>query len=202
MLLISRSVDLRKTTCISSLCSTDKLSFLPFSIFGFLLQVPISSSVSQMMKELHSSSMNNRSSYSFWFLHVPFNSMMKKYLEVCAIKLPFLRRILFINILFFPRRSSTAFPNKLVSLITLPSPFSSRTIFRNSQNTSTPIMLMSSSLSHKIQYSKFNTWLISMLSLLVKNDISLLNASMAIRILIFVSLVQQAFLINHNFTTF
>ena len=37
LLLISRFIDLRKITCISSLCSCDKLSFPPF----FDLQLPL-----------------------------------------------------------------------------------------------------------------------------------------------------------------
>ena len=69
MLLNSRSMDLWKI-CISSLCSIDKLSFPSFSIFSFL---PISSSVSQIVKELCSSS-----SYSFHLHHLSFNGIMKE----------------------------------------------------------------------------------------------------------------------------
>ena len=71
MLLISGSIDLMKITCISSLCSIDKLSFYLFSIFSFFLQLPISS-VLQIIKEMCSSS-----SYSFHFRHLSFNGIMK-----------------------------------------------------------------------------------------------------------------------------
>ena len=60
--------------CISFLCSIDKLSFPSFSIFSFLLQLPISFSVSQIIKEPCPSS----SSYSFHFRHLFFNGIMKK----------------------------------------------------------------------------------------------------------------------------
>ena len=73
---INRSMDLWKITFISSLCSTDKLSFPSFSIFIFLLQLPISSPVSQIIKELCSSS--SSSSYSFYFHHLSFNGIMKE----------------------------------------------------------------------------------------------------------------------------
>ena len=49
-------------------CSIDKLSFPSFSIFNFLLQLPISSYLSQIIKELCSSS--SSSSYSFHFRHL------------------------------------------------------------------------------------------------------------------------------------
>ena len=70
MLLISRSMDVRKIICIFCLCFIDKL-VTSFSFFSFLLQLPISSSVSQIMKELCSSS-------SYSFCHLFFNGIMKK----------------------------------------------------------------------------------------------------------------------------
>ena len=57
----------------SSLCSIDKLSFPSFSISGFLLQLPLSSSVSQIIQELCSCS-----SYSFLFRHLSFKGIVKK----------------------------------------------------------------------------------------------------------------------------
>ena len=66
MLLIYRSIDLRKIITISSLCSCDKLSFSPFSIFGSPLQLPVYSPVSQITKELCYSY-----SYSFHIRHCP-----------------------------------------------------------------------------------------------------------------------------------
>ena len=47
--------------------------------------------------------------------------------------------------------------NYLLCLAILSSPFSSNTMFRNCQTTSAPIFLVSSSLSHKMQYFKRNT---------------------------------------------
>ena len=73
MLLISRSMDLWNKNCISSLCLIDKLSFPSFFIFSFLFKLPISSCVSQIIKELCSSS-----SYSFHFCHLSFNAIVKK----------------------------------------------------------------------------------------------------------------------------
>ena len=55
LLPFSRPMNLRKIICIYSLCSIDKLSFPSFSIFSFILKLPISSSVSQITKELCSS---------------------------------------------------------------------------------------------------------------------------------------------------
>ena len=72
MLFISRSLDLRMI-CISSLCFIDKLSFPSFLVFSFLLQLPVSSPVSQIIKELCSSS-----SYSFHSCHLSFNGIMKE----------------------------------------------------------------------------------------------------------------------------
>ena len=74
MLLISRFMNLWTITCISSLLSTNKFSFSSFPILSFLLQLPISSSVSQIIKELCSSS---SSSYPFHFRHLPFNNITK-----------------------------------------------------------------------------------------------------------------------------
>ena len=48
ILLVSRPNGLQKITCISSLCSCDKLSFPHFSIFSLLFQLPIFSCVSQI----------------------------------------------------------------------------------------------------------------------------------------------------------
>ena len=72
MLFISRSKDSWKIICISSLCSIDKLLLPSFTIFSFLLQLPISSSVSEIIKELSSFS------YSFQVRHLSFNNIMKK----------------------------------------------------------------------------------------------------------------------------
>ena len=55
------------------LCLIDTLSFPSISIFSFLLQLPISSSVSQIIKELCSSS-----PYSFHFSHLSFNGIMQE----------------------------------------------------------------------------------------------------------------------------
>ena len=71
MLLITRPMGLGNINCISSCCSIDKLSFPPFSIFSFLLWLPISFSVSQIIKELCSFS------YSFHVRHLSFNEIMK-----------------------------------------------------------------------------------------------------------------------------
>ena len=72
LLFISRSMDLWKI-CISSLCSIDKLSFPSISIFSSLFKFSISSSVSQIIKELCSSS-----SYSFQFHYLAFNGITKE----------------------------------------------------------------------------------------------------------------------------
>jgi hypothetical protein len=48
----SRAMVLWMITCISSLCSIDKLSFPSFPSFYFSLYLPISSYVSQIIKEL------------------------------------------------------------------------------------------------------------------------------------------------------
>ena len=71
MLLISTLMELWKI-CISSLCSIGKLLFPSFSIFYFFLQLQICSSVSQIIKELCSSS-----SYSFHIRHLSFDIMKK-----------------------------------------------------------------------------------------------------------------------------
>ena len=76
ILFISRSLDLRKITCISSLRSCDKRLLMPFSIFSYLLQLPISSFVSQIIKEFCYSSYSSH--HSFHFRHLSFNSIMKK----------------------------------------------------------------------------------------------------------------------------
>ena len=55
----------------------NKLSFPSFSIFSFLLQLPISSSVSQIIRELCSSS-SSSSSYSFHFHHLSFHDITKE----------------------------------------------------------------------------------------------------------------------------
>ena len=65
------SMDLWKT-CISSLCSIDKLSYPSISIFSFLLSLPICSSVSHIIKDLCSFP------YSFHFLHLFLNDIMKE----------------------------------------------------------------------------------------------------------------------------
>ena len=57
----------------TSLCSIVQLQFPYFSIFSFLLQLQISSSVSQIIKELCSSNL-----YPFHFRHLSFNSIVKK----------------------------------------------------------------------------------------------------------------------------
>ena len=72
-LIISRSMDLWKITCISSFCSIDIMWFPPFTIFSFLLYLPISSYVYQTIKELCSSC----SSKSLHFRHLSFNDIMK-----------------------------------------------------------------------------------------------------------------------------
>ena len=72
MLLIYRSMYSWKIH-ISSLYLIDKLSFPSFSIFSFLLYLPISSSISQIIKELCSFS-----SYSFRLRHLSFSGIMKE----------------------------------------------------------------------------------------------------------------------------
>ena len=72
MLHISRFMDLGNI-CISSFCLIDKLSFSSISIFSLLLYLPISSSVSPIIKDLCSSS-----SYSFHFHHLSFNGITKE----------------------------------------------------------------------------------------------------------------------------
>ena len=86
MVLINRSTNLWKITCICPLCSIDKLSVPSYSIFSFLFQLQISSSASQIIKELCSFS-----SYSIHFRHLSFNGLMQ---------LHFLCSVLFRSILF------------------------------------------------------------------------------------------------------
>ena len=75
MLLICRSMDLPLwKTSIYSLCSIDNPSFPIISISSLLLQLPISSSISQIVKEQCSSF----SSYSFDFCHLSFSGIMKE----------------------------------------------------------------------------------------------------------------------------
>ena len=73
---------------------------------SFLLYLPISSSVSQIIKELHCSS---SSSYSFNFRHLSFNGIMKEAVSSQNMTDPiiFLRRILFRSVLFSPIRPRT-----------------------------------------------------------------------------------------------
>ena len=73
MLLISRIMGMWKRTCIFSLCSIVKLLFSPVSMFSSLLQLPIASPDSQIIKELFS-----YSSYSFHIRHLSVNGIMKK----------------------------------------------------------------------------------------------------------------------------
>ena len=73
----------------------------------------------------------------------------------------------------------------LLSLAILSSPFSSNTTFQSSPNIPTPIFLVSRSLSHIT-----NFFLSSMFNLLVKSDIFLSNAYLAMVILILISLAQ------------
>ena len=150
MLLISRSMELWNT-CFSSMYSIDKTSFPSILIFRFLLQLPISSSVFQIIKELCSSS-----SYSFHFRHLSFIGIMKEaissqnmtypvgyveyYLEVPS-------SLLYIQV----------FVHYLLSLVILSPLFSSSNTFQSSPNTSAPIFLVSRSLSHIKQCSKHNT---------------------------------------------
>ena len=75
-------------------------------------------------------------------------------LRIRAIQLTFLCRILFRSVLFSPIRLKTV--HYLLSLAILSSPFSS--MFQSSPNTSSPIFLVSMSLSHIKQWSKHNTW--------------------------------------------
>ena len=77
ILLISRSMDLWKI-CISSLYQIDKLSFPYILIFSLHFQLPIPSSVSQIIKELSSSTSLSSSSYSFHFRHLSVNGIIKK----------------------------------------------------------------------------------------------------------------------------
>ena len=145
-LLISRSTDLRKITCISSLCSIDELTFLSFSIFSLLLQLSISSSVPQIIKKLCSSF------YPFDFRHLSFNDITK---EAILQNMAFLCRILLRSALVSPILSRNA--HQLLSLAILSSSLSPSTTFQSSPNTSTPIFLVSRCLSNIKQYSKHNT---------------------------------------------
>ena len=142
------------TILIYSLCSCDKRSFYTFSIFTYLIQLPLSPSVQQIIKELHFSS-----SYFFHFRHLSFSGIIKKviysqnmsnwlfyagyYLEV-----PF-------SLLYVQKR------NYLLCITILSSPFSSRTTFESSSNISAPIFLVSRSLSDIKQCSKHNIQTIS-----------------------------------------
>ena len=63
ILFISPSMNLWKIIWIPSLCSYDKVSLPPFTFFSF--QLPTSPSVSQIIKELSSSSSYNLTSSIF-----------------------------------------------------------------------------------------------------------------------------------------
>ena len=151
MLLINGSMDLEKI-CISSLCQIYNLSFPSISIFSFLLQLPISSSVPQIIKELYSSSTS-----SYHFRHLSFNGIVKEAIssqnEINPIDLS--SQDIFRSVLFSPIRSRTR------SLVTysdvLSSSFSYSTTNQSSSYTSTPIFLLSRSISHIKQCSKHNT---------------------------------------------
>ena len=91
---------------ISSLCSIDELLFPSISIFSFHLYLSIYSSVSQIIKELLSSS---SSSSFFHFRHLSFKNIMKEAISSQNMTNPisFLRRILFRSVFFSPIRSRT-----------------------------------------------------------------------------------------------
>ena len=135
---------------VTYLCLIDKLSFPSFSIFGFLLKLPIESLVSQIIKALCSSS------YSFHFRHLSFNDIMKE-------AVPFSEydraNWLLYEGYYLEVSSSLLYGQELVhSLTILSSPFSSSTTFQSSPNTSTLMYLVSRSLSHIKQCSKHNTY--------------------------------------------
>ena len=95
------------------LCSIDKLSSQSFSIFSVLLQLPTSSSVSQIIQELCSAV------FFFFFLLLSLPSSVLQwhheggnFFSEYDIQLAFLRRILFISVLFSPIRS------RICSLVT------------------------------------------------------------------------------------
>ena len=93
-----RSLDLRKITSISSLYSTDKLSFQSFTILNFRLQLPISPPFPLIIKEPYSSS------YSFHFLHLSFMGIMKKAISSQDMTNP----TVFLRVVFSPIRSRTS----------------------------------------------------------------------------------------------
>ena len=136
MLLVSRSLDFWKMTCIASLCSCDKMSFPPFSVFSFILQLPISSSFSQNVKELLSSS-----SYLFY---------MPSFLQWYHERGNFVLRIYPIQLAFYAGYCS---PVRLrTSLVTFFDHFNLSILlqhhFSKSRNTSSPVFLLCRSQSH------------------------------------------------------
>ena len=66
--------------------------------------------------------------------------------------------------------------------------------FRSSPHTSAPHLLVSSSMVPLVQCSKYNIWVIS--SLLVKNDIFLLNSSLIMAISMLIFFVQYASIVK------
>ena len=100
MVIVNRSMDLWKVTCISSLCSFDKLSCPSFSIFSsqYLLLFPKSWKSCVLL------------------LPTPFASVIcpsmeswgrQFFLRIWPIQLAFLRRRLFRSVLISPKRSKT-----------------------------------------------------------------------------------------------
>ena len=151
-LLISRCIELWKI-CIPSLCSIDKLSFPSFRFSA-------SSFSSQYLLLFLKSS---RNCVVVLLLPTPFTSVVypsvaswrKQFLlRIWPIQLVFRLRVLFRSVLFSP---IGLLVHKLLSLAILSSPFSSCTTFQSSPNTSAPIFLVSRSLSHIKQCSKYNT---------------------------------------------
>ena len=135
MMHISRSMDLWEM-CISSLCSTDKLSFPSFSIFSFLL---VASNIFFCFS-------NHLGAVLFFFLHLSLPSSVFRWqqgdsfsLRIWPIQLAFLSRILFRSVLSSPICSTTC---SLVTFYILSSPFPSSNTFRSST-----IFLVSRSLS-------------------------------------------------------
>ena len=137
MLLISRSMNLQKITCLSPLCSTDKMSFPTFSIFNFLLQSPVTFYVSLIIKELCSSS-----SCSFHFCRLTFIGIMKKSISSQNMT----NQIG--SVLFSPVRPRTS---SLTNFSGLSPPFSSSTTFQSFPHTFDPIFLVYRSLRNVLK---------------------------------------------------
>ena len=166
MLLISRSLDLSKS-CVSSFFDLQSSPvalniFFCFSnhrgaMFFFSLLLSLSSSVLQWHHDERKLTLTSVETQEIRIIvHFQFcrAKVWSNNILEWPVKLTFIRRVLFINVLFSPIRSRSS------SLVTfsnyLSSPFSSSSTFQSSPNTSAQIFLMSRCLSLTVQCSKHN----------------------------------------------